>query len=102
MDIKCPYCKKDLDIDHDDGYGYEEDIKYQQECEYCKKQFIFETSIVYYYDAMKADCLNDGDHNYKITTTWPKEFSKMQCTMCGDIRDLTDDERIKYKIDKSI
>lgn len=25
MDIECPYCEKEFDINHDDGFGYQED-----------------------------------------------------------------------------
>lgn len=26
FDVECPYCGKGLDIDHEDGYGYEEGV----------------------------------------------------------------------------
>jgi hypothetical protein len=98
MDINCPYCEKELDINHDDGFGYQEGVKHQMECRHCEKSFVFETSISFYYEAEKADCLNDGKHEYKINTTFPKEFSQMECTMCGDKRELTDAERTKFNI----
>lgn len=98
MDLECPYCEKELDINHDDGFGYEEDIKHEMECPYCEKRFVFTTSISYYYEPEKADCLNDGNHNYELTHTYPKEFSKMRCSMCGDEREMTDEERIKFNI----
>lgn len=98
MDIECPYCEQELDINHDDGFGYEEGVKHQMECPHCEKSFVFETSISFYYEPEKADCLNDGKHNYKMTTTAPKEFSQMECTMCGDRRELTDNERTKFNI----
>ena len=98
MDIECPYCEKELDINHDDGFGYEEGVKHQMECPHCEKSFVFETSISFYYEPEKADCLNDGKHDYKMTTTAPKEFSQMECTMCGGRRELTDNERTKFNI----
>lgn len=98
MDIECPYCEQDLDICHDDGFGYEEGVKHQMECSHCGKSFVFETSISFYYEPEKADCLNDDNHDYKITRSYPKEFSEMECTMCGDKRELTDDERIEFNI----
>lgn len=98
MDIECPYCEKELDINHDDGFGYEEGVKHQMECPHCEKSFVFETSISFCYEIEKADCLNDDKHVYKMTTTAPKEFSQMECTMCGDRRELTDDERTKFNI----
>lgn len=29
-DIECPYCKKGIEIGHDDGYGYEEGLQEKQ------------------------------------------------------------------------
>lgn len=97
-DIECPYCEMWQDINHDDGYGYEEDIKHQQECQFCNKTFVFETFISYHYEAVKADCLNDVEHNYELTNTNPKEFSKMECTMCGEKRELSAQERTEFDI----
>ena len=98
MDLECPYCEEEFDINHDDGFGYDEGVKHHQECPHCKKSFVFETSISFYYEPEKADCLNDGNHNWKPTTTSPKEFTTMRCTMCGDERELTDEERKVFNI----
>lgn len=98
MDLECPYCGKELDINHDDGFGYEEGVKHKMECPHCNKYFVFETSIVFYYEAQKADCLNDKKHDYQITHTFPKQYSKMRCTICDDSRTLTIEERDKYNI----
>jgi len=93
MDINCPYCNKELDINHDDGFGYKEDVKHQMDCPHCEKSFVFTTSITFYYKPEKADCLNDGKHDYQLTQTYPREWSKMRCTMCDDEKELTDEER---------
>lgn len=61
-DIKCPYCGKEQNIDHDDGYGYEEGVTHQQQCRRCGKNFVYTTHISFDYEASKADCLNDGEH----------------------------------------
>jgi len=98
MDIECPYCEKELDINHDDGFGYEEGVKHQQTCGCCGKSFVFETSISFYYEPDKADCLNDDNHDYKMTTTVPMEFSQMECTMCGDRREMSNEERAKFNL----
>ena len=98
MDLECPYCEKELEINHDDGFGYGEGVKHQMECSHCQKSFIFETSISFYYEPEKADCLNDGIHDYKITRTYPKEFSQMKCRMCDHVRELTDSERTEFNI----
>jgi len=98
MDLQCPYCENDLDICHDDGFGYEEGVKHQMECPHCENTFVFETSISFYYEAEKADCLNVGAHDWKLTTTSPKEFSQMYCTMCDEHRELTNEERNQLNI----
>lgn len=97
-DVECPYCEKWNEVIHDDGFGYEEGVKHQMTCVHCDKMFVFETSVSYYYDGTKANCLNDGEHNYELSNTYPKEFSRMICSYCDRTRDLTDDERIKYEI----
>ena len=99
MDIECPYCEKEFDICHDDGFGYQEGVKHQVECPHCEKMFVFETSILFYYEPKKADCLNNGSHNYELSNTYPREFSVMRCSMCDKERELTDIERAKFNID---
>ena len=98
MNVECPYCEKNIDINHDDGFGYEEGVKHQTECPYCEKSFVFETAIVYYAEPQKADCLNGGNHDFKLTSTFPREWSKMECSMCGKRRDLTDEELTQHGI----
>ena len=65
-DIECPECGHEQDIDHDDGYGYDEGFRYEQECSKCEKTFVFTTSISYYYRAHKAPCLNGSPHNLEV------------------------------------
>lgn len=91
-DVNCPYCDADQKIDHDDGYGYREDEIYQQECRDCGKVFVFTTSISFYYEAEKADCLNDSEHDFRPTHTIPREYTKMECSMCGKKRQPTESE----------
>lgn len=91
QDIECPYCEQWQEINHDDGYGWEEDVVHQQDCS-CGKTFTFTTSISYYYEAEKAECLNGGDHDFKPTTTYPREESKMECSMCEERREPTEEE----------
>jgi len=85
-DVNCPYCKKEQEINHDDGYGYEENEKHEQECRDCQKYFAFTTSIVFHYKADRADCLNGGNHKYKPTTTVPRQYTRMYCVDCGFTR----------------
>jgi hypothetical protein len=96
-DVECPYCGARQDINHDDVYGYSEDL-HQQECHECDKTFTFSTGIIYCYEAFKADCLNGYDHDWKPSNTFPKFFTKMRCKMCEEQRDPTDEERQQHGI----
>lgn len=98
MDLNCPYCGSELEVCHDDGFGYQEEVRHEMQCWNCEKNFVFTTEISFYYSAEKADCLNGGDHKYKLTNTFPKEFSKMSCEDCDEQREMTDEERIRFKI----
>lgn len=94
-DIKCPYCGAEQEINHDDGYGYEEGIYHKQECGECEKVFTFTTSIIYYYESFKADCLNGAKHNHKPSKTYPLRFTKMKCVDCEDERQPSSTEMAK-------
>lgn len=96
--VEFPYCNADVEINHDDGFGYEEDVYHEIECHSCDKNFIFTTGIIYVFRPHKADCLNDGKHDYKRTMTHPIEFSKMECSMCGETREMTEKERFSFGI----
>ncbi|MCP4393539.1 MAG: hypothetical protein GY804_04640 [Alphaproteobacteria bacterium] len=91
-DVECPYCGTEQDICHDDGYGYEEDRRHEQQCCGCEKYFTFTTAISFDYEANKADCLNDAPHDYKPTTTFPKIATMMQCETCDERRKPTKEE----------
>ena len=97
-DVNCPYCGVGQDINHDDGYGYAEDTKHKQQCYSCNKEFVYTTSVSYDYDAERADCLNDGTHDWQPTRSFPKFMTKMECTMCDEERKPTADERKKFNI----
>ena len=91
-DVECPYCNVWQEVNHDDGFGCHEDRLEEQQCNDCEKYFVFTTSIIFHYSAEKADCLNGGKHKYKATATYPKEFTKMQCTECEETRQPTKKE----------
>ena len=93
-DTECPYCGADVEINHDDGYGYDEDGNYEQECRECKKVFAYTTQIIFHHEATKADCLNGAPHQYKKTVTFPAEFARMRCMDCGHERPLTANEKL--------
>lgn len=96
--VICPYCGAGQEIDHTDGYGYEEDEIFQQECENCEKTFTYETSITFSYDVHKCDCMNGGKHKWELMKSIPICYSKMICYDCGETRELTHREKLKYKI----
>lgn len=100
-DVECPYCEEWQEINHDDGYGYEEDKTYHQTCSDCGKTFVFTTSVSFYYNAEKAECFNDGKHDFKPTHTIPKFFTKMRCSMCDEERQPTEEEREKFNLPKT-
>lgn len=91
-DLECPYCGKEQEVCHDDDYGYSEDARHEQECSDCGKNYIFTTSISYYYEPEKADCLNGGQHILKISITYPREYSRMECRDCDFNRQPTSEE----------
>jgi hypothetical protein len=92
MDIECPYCEAEQEVNHDDGFGYDENTSHQMQCGFCNLNFVFQTSIIFHYNPAKADCLNDADHDFEPTCTYPKEFTKMQCKHCGETRNPTTKE----------
>ena len=95
-DVNCPYCGKGQEINHDDGYGYEEDRTYEQACGDCEKSFVFTTQISFDYKAKKAACLNGDPHKFMTTHTHPKLFTRMRCADCDEERQLTDQEWLDF------
>ena len=108
MNEECPYCGAEIEICHDDGYGYDEGEKYEQECHVCDKTFVYTTSICVYYELFKADCLNGGQHHYEKTITYPPEFAQLECKICGCRKPLiketsyTERGRCKSDLDPAI
>ena len=89
--VECPYCGAEQEVCYDDGYGAGEDELYEYECT-CGKTFIFTTSIIFMHTSRRADCLNGGEHEFKLTRTYPKEFARLRCTVCGEEKDIEPDE----------
>lgn len=107
-DIECPYCGKEQDIDHDDGYGYDENETYEQECE-CGKTFVYNTSIMFHYAVYKAPCKNGGNHKWKQIIGAPRAYfvGCDRCEYCGEERidkEKNDIAMAKYfkELDKKI
>ena len=73
--VKCPYCKHEQDINHDDGYGYEENARHCQSCSNCNKEFKFTTEISYHYDVFCS-----GDHvMVPFGDKWPDMYKCDNC-----------------------
>ncbi len=91
-DVECPYCGKEQEICHDDGFGYEEGVAHEQECGDCEKTFVFQTSISFYYEGYKADCLNGEPHQWSEPKMYwrdkdaNKELWSRRCNDC-DLRE---------------
>jgi NAD-dependent SIR2 family protein deacetylase len=63
-DIECPYCGHEYELDHDDGSFYEDGKLEEDQCPECEKFFLVYTSVTYYHEGSKADCLNGAPHNW--------------------------------------
>lgn len=84
-DVECPYCGAGQEINHDDGYGYNENELYNQECVHCGKCFSFTTAISFTHDAFKADCLNGGEHKWGPVNAFPKYWPNwVRCSVCNE------------------
>lgn len=81
-DVHCPYCGTGIDICHDDGFGYEEGVAHQEDCPDCEKKFVFNTYISFSYEAFKADCLNDGNHQWVDSPTGHPLWKRRRCKDC--------------------
>ena len=82
-DIECPYCQHEQEVNHDDGFGYEENELHEVQCHECNKYFVFTTYISYSYTSYKADCLNGANHNlYKVTHYPPIWPDWVRCKDC--------------------
>lgn len=53
-DPECPYCGAKQEINHDDGYGCNEDESYEQECHECRKIYAFTVDYLIVYETRAA------------------------------------------------
>lgn len=70
-DVVCPYCEESFDLCHDDGAYYDENQREEAECPNCGKFVMIRSSMSWSHEAEKADCLNDGEHE------WHKRYSEV-------------------------
>lgn len=84
-DVNCPYCNAELEINHDDGYGYDEDEMHKQQCSNCRNHFAYETTIIINYEAHQAPCFNDGEHTARKIRRYGRDcvWLVMECEYCG-------------------
>jgi hypothetical protein len=84
--VDCPYCGKEVEIDHDDGKGYEEGPTYTQECNFCEKTFVYTTSIHFSHHAEKAPCQNGEPHDWQPIIGYPVEYfiGRKRCSYCDE------------------
>jgi DNA-directed RNA polymerase subunit RPC12/RpoP len=91
MSIECPYCGsllEDPDDCNEPDKTYEYDV-----CPHCEKSFIFTLDYTVNYYPAKADCLNGAVHQEERTKTYPPQYSRIRCRMCGRERPMTEAER---------
>ncbi|MCP4101996.1 MAG: hypothetical protein GY750_11285 [Lentisphaerae bacterium] len=78
-DVTCPYCGFEQEINHDDGYGYDESEDYEQECGDCEKTFNYTTGIIFSY---QVTC-QDKDHDMVPSgDKWPGMYECKKCDFC--------------------
>ena len=80
-DVNCPYCGTDQEINHDDGYGYEEDKDHEQECVKCDKTFRFVTSVMFSYTPLCDEGVMP--HDWEV---WEDHPTMEGCTRCDASR----------------
>lgn len=89
-EITCPYCEHEYDLCHDDGAFYNQDGVEVEECPNCEKSFLVHSSVSWYFEAEKAECLNDGNHKWKkeYGVMYPELANREVCEVCDTKRQL--------------
>ncbi len=104
-EVECPYCEECNEVDHDDGLNYEEGEITNHECRSCDKMFQVSTSISFYHEGHKADCLNgDVEHDWKQQIGFPKALfvGRFHCAICGKTKvDLEANRKAMEEYDKT-
>lgn len=76
-EVTCPYCQHEQEINHDDGYGYDEGSTHEQDCYECEKTFKFTTCISFDYEIF----CNNEDH--ELFAPFPIDHpSYTRCSKC--------------------
>lgn len=83
-DLYCPYCDAEIEVCNDDGFGLDESRPWPMDCPHCSNVFVFRSSVSWTYVAMRADCLNGGEHNMTSYRHYPRYYPGWQyCETCG-------------------
>jgi len=81
---KCPYCKKEYELDLTNDYNVFGECYEIEECAHCGKEFMLSFIVDITTDSQPALCLiGESEHKYEPTTTVPIMCTRMCCTMCG-------------------
>lgn len=101
-EVECPYCEESFDLNHDDGAYYDESERREAECPNCGKISMVNSSCDWSFEAEKADCLNDGEHNWKKMSGVPSEFfvEMYRCEHCDEEK-CFDEKKRREAIKKS-
>ena len=99
--IECPYCKESYELDYESDAFANEGEAEEEECPNCGKMFMVTASILWCFESEKADCLNDGKHNWEQMTGSPSEHfvGRFRCSNCYR-EEHRDEEGRKKALDK--
>jgi DNA-directed RNA polymerase subunit RPC12/RpoP len=104
--VECPYCGLDFEVNTDDGRHYQDGESLEEECPHCDMMVMVSSSVSWYREASKADCLNGiSDHDWtEWSKHWPVEentkwYARRRCNDCEkeessniDITDSQEDQ----------
>ena len=91
MTVECPYCGYENELCYDDGACCQEDQIDIQQCYECEKEFGIDTSISFYHEARKTDCLNDKAGDHILSTSYRGQGGVWEvCEVCSYSKKLKD------------
>jgi hypothetical protein len=82
----CPYCYAGLR--EPDLVDVEPGVTYEEECESCGKNFVFDIEYDVVYREHQAPCKNGGEHDWRPITGYPEWAFKgnERCSYCDERR----------------
>ncbi|WP_346839786.1 hypothetical protein [Microbulbifer sp. SAOS-129_SWC] len=94
-DVNCPNCREPQEINHDDGYGYDEDKTHEQECHHCGETFEFTTEISYEYQVFCKDGQHPEGALEAIGSPRPEYGQCWACNRCDWVGFLGTDNEVQ-------